>query len=206
MDKIDYRKEYHEFYAPPRDHAEEITVPPLNFAMIDGVGAAEGPAKSPEFQDAIAALYGITYTLKIGRKKAGIEPDYTIGPLEGLWWMDDGSEFDMNRPDKWRWTLMIFQPEFIGQKEFQQAVEQLMARKPSPALNKLRLERFDEGKVVQIMHIGPYATEEQTIKKLEDYVTERGYTFRGEHHEIYFGDPRRTKPEKLKTVLRHPIE
>jgi len=205
LEKVDYRKKYHEFYSPPSDQVQAVTIPPMQFAMIDGKGAAEGPEQSPEFQNAIGALYGVTFTLKIGRKKAGVAPDYTIGPLEGLWWMTDGGEFDMQRPADWRWTLMIFQPEFITANDFAEAVEALKAKKSNPALDAVRLAMFDEGRVAQIMHIGPYAEEAEDIRKLDAYIQEHGFTSRGRHHEIYLGDPRRAKPVNLRTILRHPI-
>lgn len=205
MDKINYRKKYHDLYSPVSSRVEQVIVPAMQFAMVDGEGTPEGPEQSPEFQNAISALYGITYTLKMGRKKAGIEPDYTIAPLEGLWWMADGREFDAARPADWRWTLMLFQPEFITRSDFEDALASLKARKPNPALKATRLEIFSEGEAIQIMHIGPYAEEARSISLLEDYATERGYRLSGKHHEIYLGDPRRAKPEKLKTILRRPI-
>lgn len=206
MEKIDYRKKYKDLYTSPKGKVIEVDVPAMKFAMIDGAGVAEGPEASPEFQHAIGALYGLTYTLKMGRKKAGIGPDYTIGPLEGLWWMEDDGEFDMAKPDKWRWTMMIFQPEFITQAEFDEAVLALKKKKDNPSIDKLRFEEFVEGRSVQIMHIGPYAEEAPNIKKMADYAVENGLKQHGRHHEIYFGDPRRSAPEKLKTLLRHPVK
>jgi hypothetical protein len=201
-EKLDFRKVYHHLYSPSAKEAEEILVPELQFAMVDGEGPPEG---SEEFQNAIAALYGVTYTMKFSRKKAGIGPDYSVSPLEGLWWMADGADFDMSRPADWRWTLMIMQPDFITHEEFTGTVSQLTIEKPSPLLSRLRLELFNEGKVVQILHIGPYDQEARSLHKLEAYAKSRGYTLRGKHHEIYLGDPRRAKPDKLRTILRHPI-
>jgi len=205
MNKIDYRKRYHPFYSPPSDDVQRVTIPTMQFAMIDGKGSPEGPEQSPEFQNAIGALYGITYVLKIGRKKAGIKPDYTIAPLEGLWWMSDGSTFDTERTADWRWTLMIFQPEFITPGEFKEAVAKLKLRRPDAALDNLRLETFNEGDIVQTMHIGPYAEERKSIQRLQEYAASHGYKLSGKHHEIYLGDPRRTVPEKLRTILRRPV-
>ena len=205
MTKINYKQKLRELYSPKPDAVQEITVPTMQFMMIDGQGIAEGPAASPEFQRAVQALYGVAYTLKMGRRKAGVDPDYTISPLEGLWWMTDASEFDMNRPADWRWTLMIFQPEFIAQKDFQAAVAELKKKKPNPALDLLRLETFDEGSAIQIMHIGPYDQERPDIQKLEQYAEQHAYLLRGKHHEIYLGDPRRSKPESLRTILRWPV-
>lgn len=206
MEKIDYKKKYKYLYSPKPGVVEEVDVPALNFAMIDGKGAADGPSQTPEFQDAFGAIYGITYTLKMGRKKAGVGPDYTISPPEALWWMEGDVEFDISKPGLWRWTLMLMQPDFISQDDFKQAVEQLKKKKDNPQIDKLRLETFEEGLSVQTMHVGPYADEGPNIEKLHDYSKQNGLKLRGRHHEIYFGDPRRTKPEKLKTILRQPVE
>lgn len=205
MKRIDYRKKYRAYYSPPSDTVQETTIPRMQFVMIDGKGATESPEGLTEFQNAIQALYGITYTLKMGRKKSGIGPDYTVGPLEGMWWMSKGNEFDASRPSDWRWTLMIFQPDFITQDDFQSALDKLKKKKPNLTLDSLRLDTFEEDRVIQLMHIGQYDQEAADIKKLTDYAKEKGYGFRGKHHEIYLGDPRRTNPEKLKTVLRYAV-
>lgn len=205
MEKIDYKKKYKYLYSPKPGIVEEVTVPKMNFAMIDGEGSPEAQDNHPQFQDAISALYGVTYTLKMGRKKEGIEPDYTIAPLDGLWWMVDGAEFDTAKPNQWRWTMMIMQPDFISKLEFDDAVKQLKKKKDNPQIDNLRLETYEEGLSVQIMHVGPYSEEGPNIAKMQSYVKEKNYKPAGKHHEIYLGDPRRTKPEKLKTILRQPV-
>ncbi len=205
MDTIDFKKKYHELYSAPAGKVGEVVVPKFIFAMVDGEGAQGGPEASPEFQNAIGALYSITFTLKFARKKAGLGPDYTISPLEGLWWMADGQPFDIARTGQWRWTLMIMQPDFIDPAEFAQTLGELKLSKPNPALAKLRLEAFEEGPSVQIMHVGPYSAEAENIQKMEDYCAAHGYALRGRHHEIYLGDPRRARPDKLRTLLRHPF-
>jgi hypothetical protein len=110
------------------------------------------------------------------------------------------------KPENWKWTAMMMQPDHITDEMYQEALSDLRKKKPNPALDKLRLETFHEGLCIQIMHIGPYAEEPATIEKMEAFAQEYSYTFRGKHHEIYIGDPRRAKPENLKTVLRHPIQ
>lgn len=205
MEKIDYKKKLKHLYSPKPGVVEEVVVPEMKFAMVDGEGSPEGPSEHPHFQDAISALYGVTYTLKMGRKKAGIEPDYTIAPLDGLWWMTDDAEFDTAKPDQWRWTMMIMQPDFITKEEFDNAVEELKKKKDNPQLQKLRFEPYEEGLSLQIMHVGPYSEEGPSIAKMQSYAKEKGYKPAGKHHEIYLGDPRRTKPEKLKTILRQPV-
>jgi hypothetical protein len=125
--------------------------------------------------------------------------------LEGLWWVE-GGEFDITHPGGWRWTAMILQPDHITPEMSLDALAQLRKKKPGPALDRLRLERFHEGLCLQIMHIGPYAAEPATIARMDVFAQENGYRKRGVHHEIYLGDPRRGDPAKLKTVLRQPIE
>ena len=157
------------------------------------------------------ALYGLSYTLKFMLKKRKTNAiDYPVMALEGLWWVEDGM-FDITVKDNWFYTLMIMQPEVITQELFEEAREQVRRKKgDSPALSKLKFDSFEEGLCVQVMHIGPYATEPATIERIKEFMQENGYRDRvgigGKHHEIYLGDPRKADPAKLKTVLRHPVE
>ena len=203
MNKIDFRKESKHLYSPSAKEPALVEVPEMQFLMIDGKG---DPNNSEEFQSAAEALYGIAYTIKFSAKKSGTaRPDYVVPPLEGQWWMKGGKRFDLKSRDDWRWTLMIRQPDFVTEKDFSAAVSLAMVKKPSPALRKLRFERLTEGRCVQIMHIGPYAAEVPTVERMHAYAREQGLSLHGKHHEIYLGDPRRTAPERLKTVLRHPV-
>jgi hypothetical protein len=146
-------------------------------------------------------------------KKKGKQPEgffeYVVPPLEGLWWIDEGS-FSFEKRDNWKWTLMIRQPEFVNGETVQWAVDELARKKPELEINKARFEAFEEGLCVQIMHIGPYSTEPETMKKVEAFLLEHGLRDRlasgGKHHEIYLSDPRKSKPESMKTVLRHSVE
>ena len=207
MEKLDLRKTYKHLYQPSAKEVTIVEVPRLQFAMIDGqIEAGRAPGDSPSFQQALEALYGISYTLKFASKQRQENPiDYKVMALEGLWWVDSG-EFEITDPTNWRWTAMILQPDHITEAMFQQALAQLRRKKPGPALDKLRLEAFEEGLCMQVMHVGPYAEEPATIARMEAFARENGYVRRGKHHEIYLGDPRRAAPEKLKTVLRQPIE
>jgi hypothetical protein len=207
MDKLDLRRTYKHLYQPSAKQVEVVEVPPLQFAMIDGeIEAGSGPGDSPSFQQALEALYGISYTLKFASKLRPENPiDYTVMGLEGLWWVEEG-EFDIANPSNWHWTAMILQPEAITAAMFQEALAQLRKKKPSPALDKLRLEWFHEGLCLQIMHLGPYAEEPATVARIDAYAEANGYLLHGKHHEIYVGDPRRADPSKLKTVLRHPVK
>jgi hypothetical protein len=207
MEKLDLRKLFRHLYQPSAQKIVVVDVPRLQFAMIDGeIEPGCTPGDSPAFQQALEALYGISYTLKFASKQRRENPiDYPVMALEGLWWVDEG-EFDITNPTNWRWTAMIMQPDHITAPMFEEGLAQLRKKKPGPALDKLRLETFHEGLCMQIMHIGPYSEEPATVARMDAFARENGYVLRGKHHEIYVGDPRRAVPEKLKTVLRHPIQ
>lgn len=206
MKKLDLRKEFKYLYAPSARKVEIVDVPTFNFAMIDGeTRPDETPATSQEYQNAIGALYGVSFTLKFMSKLRKKNPvDYPVMALEGLWWTRSG-EFSFSRKEPWKWTMMIMQPQHITGEIFQDGLEQVRKKKENPSLSKIRLESFHEGLAVQTMHIGPYSEETRTITKMYDFARENGYDLSGKHHEIYLGDPRRAKPEKLRTILRHPI-
>jgi hypothetical protein len=174
----------------------------MKFLMVDGRG---DPNNSPLFQEAVEALYGVAYTVKFALKKEGIGPEYTVPPLEGLWWMEGQTNFDLEDKANWCWTLIIMQPEHVKSAHVRVAVEELRAKKNPPGLDRLTFEVYDEGKAVQILHVGPYSDERTTIEKLHAFAQEQGYRLHKKHHEIYLSDPRRTKPERLRTVLRQPV-
>ncbi len=210
MTKLDLRKELKPFYNPSAKKVELVEVPRFNFAMIDGeIEAGGGPSTSQAFQDGLQALYGISYTLKFSSKLSKTNPiDYPVMALEGLWWVDSG-EFDFNNPkaEPWKFTAMILQPDHITPDMFADGLAQLRQKRgDSSALGKLRLDGFQEGPCVQTMHLGPYAAEPATLERMYAFARENGLKLRGKHHEIYLGDPRKAAPEKLKTVLRHPVE
>jgi len=207
MPKMDLRKELKYLYAPSAKQVALVDVPEFQFAQIDGaIEPGQAPGTSPAFEQAMSALYGITYTLKFMSKLRADDPiDYTVMALEGLWWVEEG-EFDITQPGNWRWTMMILQPDHITPAMFAEGLAQLRKKRgDSPALDKLRLARFHEGLALQIMHIGPYANEPTTIARMDAFAQEHGYRMIGKHHEIYLGDPRNAAPEKLKTILRHPV-
>lgn len=207
METIDLKKQLKYLYVPSAKTVEVVDVPELQFVMLDGaMQPGDTPGTSAAFQEAIGALYGAAYTLKFASKKRKENPiDYSVMALEGLWWTEAG-EFDLARPESWRWTVMILQPDHITQEMFQQALSQLEKKRPNPALARLRLERFREGLCLQIMHVGPYSEEPHTIERMKAFALDNGYLYEGKHHEIYFGDPRRSAPEKLRTILRQPIQ
>jgi hypothetical protein len=205
LEKLDLKKQFKQFYMPPPGKVMAVDVPPMQFLMIDGAG---DPNSALEYRQAIEALYGMSYTLKFNSKKNGI--DYPVMPLEGLWWMENmGEKFgDIDfaaDKSKWLWTAMIMQPDPITQEMVDGAAEQLRHRKNPPALGKVRFEIFHEGLCAQIMHLGPYSAEKPDIEKVHAYIEQHGYQSVGKHHEIYLGDPRRSAPEKLRTVIRQPM-
>lgn len=208
MKTLDLRKELKPFYNPPANKVVLVTLPRFQFAMLDGaLEEGKAPAESAAFQEGLAALYGIAYTLKFMSKLRKEDPiDYPVMALEGLWWSAGGA-FNITNPGDWRWTLMMLLPEHINAAMFNEGLGQLRKKRGEmPEFNRLRLESFEEGLCVQTMHVGPYATEPATIKRMHDFASEQGLHVHGKHHEIYLGDPRRSSPETLKTVLRQPVE
>lgn len=211
MKILDLRKQYKYLYQPSAKKIEAVQVPDLQFAMIDGaIEKGQAPGTSPRFQEATQALYGLAYTLKFMLKKRKTNAvDYPVMALEGLWWVEDG-KFDITVKDNWLYTLMIMQPDIITMDLFEQAREQVRRKKgDSKSLSKARLAHFEEGLCVQVMHIGPYAAEPATIERMQEFMKENGLKDNvgpcGKHHEIYLSDPRKAAPDKMKTVLRHPV-
>jgi hypothetical protein len=204
MSPADLSRQLKPLYAPSAKHPAIVEVPPLDFLMVDGRGAPE----SEVYAEALGALYSVAYTLKFTLKKVAPERDFKVMPLEGLWWGDVErptlAELQEQRED-WNWRMMIAVPELVTAAEVAAAAEAAARRRPLPAVARLRHERFEEGLAAQIMHVGPYSEEAPTIERLHAWVEEQGYELRGRHHEIYLGDPRRTAPERLKTVIRHPV-
>lgn len=203
MTPIDFKKELKSLYQPSAKGFEVIDVPPMQFLMIDGHG---NPNTAPAYQEAVETLYAVAYKIKfISKKEPG--KDYVVPPLEGLWWAEEMSAFTAGDKDAWDWTMMIMQPDWITPAVFKTACAQAQMTKSLPGLPKLRLETYHEGLSVQIMHLGSYADEAPTLAKLHnDYLPQNGLLEAGKHHEIYLGDPRKTAPEKLKTILRQPVK
>jgi hypothetical protein len=206
MQKLDLRKTWKHLYQPSARKVAIVDVPELSFLMVDGhIEKGKSPGNSPSFVEAIAALFAASYTLKFQSKQRQKEPiDYPVMALEALWWVEDGN-FELSRPDNWSYRAMMMQPEHITPEMFAAALAQLHEKKPSPGLDRLRLERFCERLCVQTMHVGPYSTEPATVERMRTFAEANGYTFANRHHEIYLSDPRRCAPAKMKTVLRHGV-
>jgi hypothetical protein len=199
---LDLTKTLKHLYAPSPKEPVLVDVPPLNFLMLDGTG---DPNNSPDYQAVVEALYQFSYTLKFAIKKAG-GLEYKVTPLEGLWWAADMAAFLLGRRDDWQWTMMIAQPEPVTAEWVEKTRAQLAAKKDaSPLAGMVRFESYTEGPSVQLMHIGPYAAEGPNIARMHAFAASLGYYNHGKHHEIYLSDPRKSAPEKMKTVLRQPV-
>ncbi len=201
MQKYDAKKQHPALYAPSSRAFSDVVVPPLQYLAVDGEG---DPNTAPAYAAAIAALFSTSYTVKFASKARG--RDYVVGPLEALWSADDPTAFVARDKSSWRWTALINQPDWITADDVAAAVNDAAAKKPNPALSLTRLITIDEGRSIQILHIGSYDDEGPTLARLHDeYLPQNGLTFNGLHHEIYLSDARRTAPEKLRTVLRQPV-
>ncbi len=202
MEKLDLKKQWKHLYQPPVGEITTVEVPPLTYLMVDGEG---DPNKSKTFEQAIEALYALSYTLKFTLKKSPQAVDYGVMPLEGLWWADDPRVFLKADKSKYKWTAMILQPDFIERAQVDAAFEQVRKKKNPAALDRVRFETLEEGAAVQTLYLGPFANEGPTIQNMHDQIHAAGMHLHGKHHEIYLSDPRRTAPEKLKTILRQPM-
>ena len=210
MAAFDFKKEYKDLYLP-KSKPSIIDVPTMRFITVDGEG---DPNTSEFYKKAIEVLYGLSYSIKMS-KKSGTQPegyfDYVVPPLEGLWWFA-GDSFDGNvaeRKEEFNWTIMIRQPDFVTPEVFENAKATLSKKNPELDTSIAILKDFTEGLCAQVMHVGCYDDEAPTVATLEEFIKSQGYRTEmsgmRQHHEIYISDPRKTAPEKLKTVIRHPI-
>jgi len=207
MAKLDLKKELKHLYNPSAKAISEVDVPAMNFLMIDGHG---DPNTAPAFQESVKALYALAFAVKFASKNSTAGIDYTVMPSEGLWWMDDVGtrygDFDFTADkSRWKWTMMIMQPDHITREMVDATIADLQGKKNLPAVDRVRFEPLDEGRTVQIMHLGSYDDEKPTIDRLHSYIAEHGFEAMGKHHEIYLNDPNRTQPARLRTVIRQPI-
>jgi len=202
MQKIDLKKPLKHFYLPSASKVAQVEIPPMNYLMVDGVG---DPNTEKSYQEAVEALFTLSYTLKFMTKKGPLAMDYGVMPLEGLWWADDMAAFSVEDKANWKWTLMIMQPDFITPEMVAAATAKVGKKKNPAALNKVRFEEFAEGVAAQILHIGPFAEEGPTIERIHRFIADSGHQRVGKHHEIYLSDIRKADPKKWKTVIRQPM-
>ncbi len=200
--KLDLYKDLKDEYAARKDPCL-VNVKPGRFLAISGQGEPGGEL----FQKHIAALYSAAYTMKMSRKLAGKAPDYKVCGLEGLWRPDDPSRCIEEQPkSSWHWTLLIRIPAFITARDLKQAVVTLKEKgRGAPEHDQLKLETIREGKCVQVLHVGPYDKEAETIAGMRAFGEQSGLQLEWPHHEIYLSDPRRVPPERLRTILRAPV-
>ncbi len=193
-----YRDLYKAGHAP-----QMVAVPAVTALMIDGAGK---PEDSPAFQEAVQALFSLTYTTKFALKAEARAADYKVMSLEGLWWVPGQATLPLADATAWHWTLLMVQPDFVDETVIARSRETLVRRgRSSPSIDRARLATFDEGRAAQLMHVGPYSEETPNIERLLAFIRENDLRPRGAHHEIYLGDPRRADPSRLKTILRQPV-
>jgi hypothetical protein len=203
MQKIDFKKELKELYQPSAKEVVQISVPTMNYLMADGEG---DPATTKEFREIVDVLFSLSYVLKFMAKKGALEIDYSVMPLEGLWWSDDMSAFSTGDKSKWKWTMMIMQPKFITEVMVEEAIAEVKVNKNPAALSKVRFEPLSEGSAAQVMHIGPFTEEGLNVERIHRFIDNCGYKRVGKHHEIYLSDIRKTAPKNWKTVIRQPVQ
>jgi hypothetical protein len=201
MEKIDLKKVFKQLYQPSAKSVVEVEVPKFKYLMIDGEG---DPNTVPAYAEAIEALFSVSYVAKFMVKKSAQAIDYAVMPLEGLWWADDMTAFASNDKTRWKWTAMILQPDFVENDVIARAIQTVAENKNLPAVSKLRLESFAEGRCAQVLHIGPFSEEGPTIQRVHDFIDVRA-TRTGKHHEIYLSDIRRAAPQNWKTIIRQPM-
>lgn len=202
MKKIDFKKELKHLYKASAKKIEIVDVPAMNFLLVDGKG---NPNTSERFQQGVEALFGLSYTMKFMIKKGDYQIDYGVLPLEGLWWADNMAAFSVEKKSDWKWTAMIMQPEMVTDALIAEAREQVRHKKKTDFVDEVRFEAYEEGRAVQILHIGPFEDEGPTIEKLHQFIDDSGYARSGKHHEIYLSDIRRAAPEKWRTIIRQPF-
>lgn len=200
-EKVDYKKLLKPLYSPPRGGFHIVDVPEMNYLMVDGKG---NPNTSADYQSSVEVLYTMSYGIKFALKGQG--HDHVVPPLEGLWWMDNMDEFSLANKDFWEWTMMIMQPDWVTNDWVEKVCEVTYKKKKLAYANKVRFESYNEGLSVQFLYTGAYENESSTIANLHQFIRNNGYKLAGKHHEIYLGDPRKTLPEKLQTILRQPVK
>lgn len=206
---FDYKKEYKEFYMPGNKPGI-VEIPSMNYIAVRGKGNPN--EEESDYKKSIGLLYGIAFTIKMSKKgNHQIEGyfDYVVPPLEGFWWQEDTADIDYGRKEDFHFISVIRLPDFVTKEDFEWAIQEA-SRKKKEDFSKVEFLTYNEGLCVQCMHIGSYDDEPETIQRMNDFLTEQGYepdiTNKRLHHEIYLSDARRVAPDRLKTVIRHPIK
>jgi hypothetical protein len=197
--KLDLYKTHKSEYVTPKQPAL-VNVKPAKYLTLMGRGTPGGP----EFQAGVGALYGVAFTVKTTKKFSG--KDYKVCHLEGLWWGNEMTgDFSQLPPESWHWMLLIRVPDFIKDSDVKAAVSQLKAKGKGDGAEKVKLETIEEGQCVQMLHVGSYASEVESIRRMMEFASQQGLACRGRHHEIYLSDPRRVPAERLRTILRYSV-
>ena len=200
-EKVDLYKLHKDQYIAPKQ-PQFVEIKKAKYLAVSGRGEPGGD----EFVTKIGALYGMAFTVKMTRKFAG-EQDYVICKLQcQLWLDDDHQDFSTTPKERWNWKLLIRTPEFVQDSELDKAAEKLLEKGKAPEVRQVKYESYTEGLCVQMLHVGPYDKECETVSKMEAFTQQQGMELYGRHHEIYLSDPRRVPPERLKTILRHPVK
>ena len=215
METLDYKKAYKDLYLP-KTTPSIIQVPSMNFVMIQGNGNPN--EEGGEYAKALKVLYGISYTIKMSKKgsrKINGYFEYVVPPLEGFWWMEGIKGIDYSQKENFHWYAFIRLPEFVDEEVFQWACIQARTKKPELNTSLAKFVTLEEGLCVQIMHKGPYDEEPASVEKMHAYLQMEGYELDFDstyasgqprmHHEIYLSDPNKTTPDRLKTIIRHPV-
>ncbi|MBP1967891.1 GyrI-like domain-containing protein [Paenibacillus aceris] len=201
MEKFDLAKTYKSYYTA-QTKPELIEFEPVWYVTIEGIGDPDGD----DFANATEALYTLSYSIKGICKSEG--KDFTVAKLEGLWWVDGDSRNALEVPrEQWRWKLLIRMPEFVTSERVEEArIKAKDKKKELKAIADIRFERLHEGSCVQMLHVGPYAIETDTLRQMEQFMEMNQVSIRGLHHEIYLSDPRKVEQSKMKTILRYPVQ
>jgi hypothetical protein len=202
MTRYDVKRELKQCYAPKNTDWALVDVPAQQFIAVDGRG---DPNTSPDYARAVEALYTVAYTIKFASKRT-LDRDFVVGPIEGLWWSDRPEVFITRDKGAWHWRMLISQPDWITEDLIDECRQAALAKKKLATIADVRRETLEEGTSAQLLHVGSYDDEGPALARLHhEYLAANDLTMSGHHHEIYLGDPRRTEPARLRTVLRQPV-
>lgn len=198
MEKLDLKKKYKAYYSATKTPTL-LDVPPVTCLAITGQGEPAGES----FNNKIEVLYSLAYGVK---KLSKLQTrDFTVPPMGGLWWFNGSKSVLEVDPGEWNWKLLIHLPDFVKPKTVEEARTEVLKKKKLHLVKEIVFEKFEEGKSIQILHIGPYSAEEPTVEKIRELMKKQNLKQNGHHHEIYISDPKKVSPEKLRTIIRYPV-
>ncbi len=200
MRKIDLTRERKSHFTARRK-PQVVELSPASYAMVDGAG---DPNNTPDFEEKTRLLHNLVGRIRTIGGSSDLE--LVVPPLEALWWTENPEDFSLENRDLWNWTAMLMVPDFVTRDDFERARESLTHGREQEALGALRLGTLEEGVCVQTLHLGPYSEEGKSLRLMDEFMKSKGYKPRGKHHEVYLGNPRKVAPEKLRTIIRRPVE